>query len=115
LLTEWKSFSDAEALLREAVSRGDSFFADSWRTHHARLLLGVALLGQKKFADAEPQLALGYEALREREAQIPRESGASLNQAVQWAVELYEASGQADKAAEWRVRLTERADQLEKQ
>jgi non-specific serine/threonine protein kinase/serine/threonine-protein kinase len=107
LLVEWKSFAAAEPLLREAVSRGDSFFGDSWQTHHARLLLGISLLGQQKFADAEPLLALGYETLREREAQIPKETGAPLHQAVQWAVELYEASGQADKAEEWRTRLKE--------
>jgi non-specific serine/threonine protein kinase/serine/threonine-protein kinase len=114
LLTEWKSFADAEPLLREAVSRGDSFFVDSWRTHHARLLLGVALLGQQKFADAEPLLVLGYEALRERESQIPRETGAPLDQSVQWAVELYEAAGQAGKAADWRTRLEDQTTRSDK-
>ncbi|MEX2139545.1 MAG: serine/threonine-protein kinase [Pirellulales bacterium] len=113
-LLEAKVYVDAEPLLRETVSRGEKHFPDFWRTHHARLLLGVALLGQQKLADAEPLLVAAYEATRQREAQIPPEANFPLSQAVQWVVELYEASGQSDKAAEWRTRLSERADRSEK-
>ena len=107
LLMEAKSYAAAEPLFREAVSRGDQHFPDFWRTHHARLLLGVSLLGQQKFADAQPLLLAGYEETRDREAQIKPESGFPIMQAVQWVVELYEASGQPDKATEWRSRLKE--------
>jgi tetratricopeptide (TPR) repeat protein len=102
-----KLYGDAEPFLRETLSRGEQYFPDFWRTHHARMLLGVALLGQQKFDDAEPLLAAGYAAMHEREAQIPRDVKFPLTQAVQWVVELYDASGQPDKAAQWRARLTE--------
>jgi serine/threonine protein kinase len=111
---EWKFFTDAEPVLRDALAHGERHFADLWRTEHVKLLLGVALLGQQKFADAQPLLIAGYEALREREAQIPRDVSIPLTQAVQWVVEIYEAAAQPDKAAEWRTRLTERADRSEK-
>jgi hypothetical protein len=106
-LLQAKVYADAERFLRETVSLGEQYFPDFWRTHHARLLLGVALLGQQKFADADPLLAAGYEALRELEGQIPRDVKFPLTQAVQWVVELCDASGQPDKATQWRARLTE--------
>jgi tetratricopeptide (TPR) repeat protein len=106
-LLQAKVYADAEPFLRETLSRGEKYFPDFWRTHHARLLLGVALLGQQKFADGEPLLAAGYAAMHEREAQIPREVKFPLTQAVQWVVELYDASGKPDKATQWRTRLTE--------
>jgi hypothetical protein len=105
LLMEAKVYTDSEPLLRESLSRGEQHFPDLWRTQHAKLLLGVSLLGQKKLADAEPLLVAGYEATRERQAQFAPEPGIAIKQAVQWVVELYEASGQPDKAAEWRTRL----------
>jgi tetratricopeptide (TPR) repeat protein len=105
LLIEWKYFADAEPLLHESLSRGDQFYADFWRTHHARLLLGVSLLGQQKFADAEPLLVAGYDGTRERQVQLAPEPSIAINQAVQWVIEIYEASGQPDKVAEWRTRL----------
>ena len=105
-LLEAKLYADAEPFLRETLSRGDDFFPDYWRTQHARLLLGVALLGQQKFDEAEPLLAAGYEALRRQEGQIPREVGYSpLTQAVDWIAELYEASQQLDEAAKRRMTL----------
>jgi hypothetical protein len=106
-LLEAKLYADAEPFLRETLSRGDGFFPDYWRTHHARLLLGVALLGQQKLADAQPLLAGAYDALRQQEAEIPQEVSFPLTQAVEWIAELYEASDQPHKAAQWRSRLPE--------
>ena len=40
-------------------------------TFHTRSLLGGALLGQKKYADAEPLLTTGYEGMKQREQTMP--------------------------------------------
>ena len=42
----------------------------SWK-FNTKSLLGGALLGQKKFAEAEPLLLAGYEGLKLREKTIP--------------------------------------------
>ena len=45
---------------------------DDWRTFNARSLLGGSLLGQKKYAEAEPLLLSGYEGMKQREDKISR-------------------------------------------
>ena len=44
---------------------------DDWLTFNARSLLGGSLLGQKKYAEAEPLLLSGYEGMKQREDKIP--------------------------------------------
>ncbi len=110
MFVEEKSYHEAELLLREALFRGDHYFPDFWRTHHARLLLGVALLGQEKVTQAEPVLLAGYAGTQLRAAQIPPDPGFPLTQAVQWVDELYEALEQPYQAAEWRTRLKVRTE-----
>jgi hypothetical protein len=41
---------------------------DAWTTVNTKSLLGGALLGQKKYADAEPLLLAGYEGMKQRYA-----------------------------------------------
>jgi len=67
--------------------------------------LGAALLGQQKYAEAEPLLLQGHEGLKAREAKIPAPRKDSLASAAARIVKLYEAWGKADKAAEWRKKL----------
>ena len=85
-------------------------------SHYAGPVSTVALLSFEDAIDRfEPVIGLetvaGWfaAAMREREAQIPRDVKFPLTQAVQWVVELYDASGQPDKAKQWRARLTEPA------
>ena len=44
---------------------------DDWSRFDTQSLLGDSLLGQKKYAEAEPLLLSGYEGLKAREARIP--------------------------------------------
>jgi hypothetical protein len=44
---------------------------DDFFTFNARSMLGGSLLGQKKYAEAEPLLLSAYEGLRQREDRIP--------------------------------------------
>ena len=74
-------------------------------TFNTRSQLGGALLGQKKYTDAEPLLLQGYEGMKQREAKIPAVGKVRLTEALEWLVQLYEATGRKDKAAEWRKKL----------
>ncbi len=69
-------------------------------------MLGAALLGQKKLAEAEPLLLAGYRGMKEREASIPQEAKVlRIPEALERLVQLYEAKGDATEAAAWRSKL----------
>ena len=69
------------------------------------------MLGQKKFAEAEPLILQGYEGLKAREAKIPAPSKKRLTEAAERVVKLYEAWGKPDQATRWRRELeSEKAD-----
>jgi hypothetical protein len=71
-------------------------------------LLGEALVGQKKYAEAEPLLVAAYEGLKARKNQIPQFFVSyRLGLAGARIVQLYEAWGQSEKAAAWRLKLTD--------
>jgi hypothetical protein len=59
-----KAFADAEPLLREFLTICAKQEPDAWTTFNTMSLLGGALLGQKKYADAEPLLVKGYEGMK---------------------------------------------------
>jgi hypothetical protein len=80
----------------------------SWATHNWRSQLGGALVGQEKYAAAEPLLLQGYAGLKEREATIPDEHKGYPTQALARLVQLYDAWGQPEKSAEWRKKLDEK-------
>jgi eukaryotic-like serine/threonine-protein kinase len=79
--------------------------SDDWSRFDATSQLGGALLGQRRYAEAEPLILAGYEGLKAREAKIPVPNKARRPEAVERVLKLYEAWGQTDKAAEWRKRL----------
>jgi hypothetical protein len=68
-------------------------------------MLGNALLGQKKYAEAEPLLIAGYEGMKQREATIPPEGKPRVTEALERVVQLYEATNKPDEAAKWRKKL----------
>jgi hypothetical protein len=70
-------------------------------------MLGGSLLGQKKYAEAEPLLLSGYQGMKQREDKIPAEGKPRLKEAQRRLVQLYEATGRPDKAAEWKKKLDE--------
>ena len=72
-----------------------------WRAIHALNLLGAALLGQKKHAEAEPLLVRANQGLKQRETNLPAPWRVGLlNQAAERIVQLYDDSGESHKAAE---------------
>jgi hypothetical protein len=69
-------------------------------------MLGDALLGQGKHADAEPILVAGYEGMKARERQIPRLLARHhVAEALGRVVSLYESWGKPEQASQWRSRL----------
>jgi hypothetical protein len=69
------------------------------------LLLGGALLGQKKYAEAEPLLLSGYEGMKARGSTIPAQANTRIPEALERLVQLYEALDKPDETAKWRAEL----------
>ena len=68
-------------------------------------MLGGSLLGQKKYAEAEPLLLAGHAGMKQRVKTIPEQGRVYLREAVERLVQLYEATGKTDEAAKWRKEL----------
>jgi len=105
-------FARSEPILREILAIHDKAQPDEWSTFNARSLLGGSLLGQKKYAEAEPLLLSGYEGMKAREAKILAQGKPRLAEAGERVVKLYEAWGQPEKAREWRKKLGLKAPEL---
>jgi hypothetical protein len=91
--------------LREALAIRAKATPDDWRRYDAMGLLGGALLGQGKYAEAEPLIVLGYEGMKTREVRIPAPNRSRLREAAERVVRLYEGWGQPEKAATWKSKL----------
>jgi serine/threonine protein kinase/tetratricopeptide (TPR) repeat protein len=98
-------FARSEPILRQCLAIRERTQPEGWWTFHTRSQLGGSLLGQKKFAEAEPLILQGYEGMEARQAKIPAPSQRRLAEAGERVVKLYEAWGKKDKAAEWRRKL----------
>ena len=62
-----------------------------------------SLLGQQKYADAEPLLLAGYQGMKRLEATVPPQGKHRLREAADRLAELYAAAGQPEQAARWRA------------
>jgi hypothetical protein len=95
-------WSEAEPLLGECLAIRDKAMRDDWPRFNTMSQLGGALLGQAKYAEAEPLVVQGYEGLKVRAAKIPAVGKPRLREAAERVIRLYEAWGKPDKAAEWK-------------
>jgi hypothetical protein len=77
-------------------------------------MLGGALLGRKKDADAELLLLAGYAGMKQREKAIPAQGHVRLTEALQRLVQLDDATGKNDDAAKWRTELQARNEAVKK-
>jgi serine/threonine protein kinase len=102
-----RAYADAEPLLRECVAIRSKLIAGAWQTFAAKSLFGRALLGQKKYAEAEPLLLSGYEGLKQRDAKIPPHGKGYLPEALEGLVQLHDAQGKHAEAARWQKILDE--------
>jgi serine/threonine protein kinase len=97
--------AEAESLLRAALSIRERKTPDEWLTFETRSLLGTNLLGQKRFAEAEPLIVLGYEDMKAHEAKMPTRSKPQLSRAAERVVRLYEAWGKSEEVRIWKEKL----------
>jgi hypothetical protein len=104
-LLQIKAFAEAEPICRECLTIRAKTQPEAWSTFNTQSLLGGSLLGQKKYAEAEPLLLKGYAGLKKREKSIPPQAAPRLREAVQRLVQLYEATAKKDEAAKWRKEL----------
>jgi serine/threonine protein kinase/tetratricopeptide (TPR) repeat protein len=98
-------WSEAELPLREALAIYHRAQADEWSTYKAMTLLGGALLGQDRYAEAEPLLVSGYDGMIAREARIPVSERFRLREAAERVIRLYEDWGKSEQAAAWKTKV----------
>ena len=73
------------------------------------------MLGQKKYAEAEPLLLQGYEGMKQREAKIPAQfRQVSLTEALERLVKLYEDWDKPGEAANWKKKLESKSKPSDK-
>jgi tetratricopeptide (TPR) repeat protein len=96
-------FRAAEAMLRECLAIRETTQPDSWQTFNTRSSLGGALLGQKKYAEAEPLLLKGYEGLKAREKTISPQANTRIPEALDRLIALYTATNQPDAVKKWQA------------
>jgi serine/threonine protein kinase/tetratricopeptide (TPR) repeat protein len=98
-------FTKAEPVLRDCVNLRYKTQPDALLTFATQSQLGASLLGQQKYAEAEPLLLAGYERMKQREDKILPQDKLRLTEALERLVQLYDAWGQKDKADDWRKKL----------
>jgi tetratricopeptide (TPR) repeat protein len=109
-LLKQHNWHEAELFFRKCLPVHEEKSPGSWTTFHIRSELGGSLLGQKKYAEAEPLIVSGYEGMRFREAKIRPHDKSLLVEAGERVVQFYDAWGKPDKAAEWRGKIGSPAD-----
>jgi tetratricopeptide (TPR) repeat protein len=98
-----RKYAEAEALLREAMNGAGNQNSQIWDTFDRQSLLGASLLGQGRFAEAEPLLIAGYQGLHKLSPAISVD--ANLPEAGQRLVQLYSAWAKPEKSSQWRSQL----------
>ena len=98
-----RKYAEAESLLHEAMNGAGNQNTQAWDTLDRQSLLGASLLGQGRYAEAEPLLIAGYQGLLKQSPAISVD--ANLPQAGERLVQLYSAWGRPEKADEWRRQL----------
>ncbi|MCG3134131.1 MAG: Serine/threonine-protein kinase PknD [Planctomycetes bacterium] len=112
VLIDAEMWEVAEPVLREMVAIREKLAPGLWNHWNARALLGEALMGQKRWAEAEPFVVSGYEGLAARENAIPGAAAHWLPAARERVLRFYAAWDAAEpgkghdvKLAEWKAKL----------
>ena len=66
-----RAWDEAQPLLAECLEIRQAEQPEDWRTFNTRSLLGAALLGKGRHAEAEPLLLAGYEGMKSRAEKVP--------------------------------------------
>ncbi len=98
-------FNACETLERQAVEFDRQKRPDDWRRFRSESLLGASLVGQRKFAEAEPLLLEGYQGMVARKDNMAAQDWYYLGRTLEWVVKLYVDWGKPEKVASWQVKL----------
>ena len=61
------------------------------------------MLGQKRFADAEPLLLAGYEGMKQREKTMPPQASTRVPESVDRLIELFTVTNKPDELKKWQA------------
>jgi hypothetical protein len=98
-------WAEAEPPLREALAIREKVSPDDWSRFDDMSMLGGAMLGQSRHAEAEPLIVGGYEGMKGREPRITVALRWRLPEAAGRIARLYEAWDRPDQASAWKARL----------
>ncbi len=102
LLSEMK-YPQAETEVRAALAFYEKRMPDDLIRFEVMGMLGAALVGQKKYADAEPLLLKGYQGLKDREKTIPELGKIRIPDALDRLIDLSVATNKLDDVKKWRA------------
>lgn len=88
--------------MREAMTIREAKEPDAWTTFNTKSMPGGALLGQEKYAEAEPLLRAGYDGMKGQADKIPPQAKNRLGEAVDRLIELAEATNKPDDMKMWK-------------
>jgi tetratricopeptide (TPR) repeat protein len=97
-------WSAAEPVMRECAAIRERAVPDGWARYDAMSLLGEALAGQGRYAEAEPLIVRGYEGMKAREAKIPAQAKAQLSAAAERVARIHAEWARPKQAAEGSLR-----------
>lgn len=100
-----KRYADAEPLVRETVAVYEREPTDNPGHFYWVSLLGESLLGQQRFAEAEPLILRGYEEMKKGEAKH-HIGDRRIREAGERVIRFYEVTGQPEKVREWRAKIS---------
>ncbi len=96
---------EAESLLRESLAIREKVVPDDWSRFNTMSQIGGALLGQGRYAEAEPLVIGGYEGMKARATKIPPTGKPRLPEAAERVIQLYEDWGKPEKLIAWKVKF----------
>jgi hypothetical protein len=102
-----KKFPAAEKSLRASLAIYAKKDRKLLRRYDIESLLGAALVGQKKFDEAEPFLLSGATVLLRNVKRLDAESKRHVAAAVDRVIDFYTTRGNAGEAAKWRKKREE--------
>jgi tetratricopeptide (TPR) repeat protein len=105
-LVEQRKYSQAEPVLREALTYREKGDKDDWQLYRAQAFLGAALNGLKRYPEAEKLLLSGQQGLKQRVSRMPADQKKWVRFSAEQIVDLYSSWGRPDDAAEWRKKPT---------
>ena len=103
VLLKCRQYDTAEAMLREGLAIREKKEPDAWTTFDMKSMLGGALLGQKKYGEADPLLVAGYTGMKLHGPSIPPSGKFMLPEAIDRLIELYTATNKPDEVKKWQA------------